>query len=261
MKKITVSSEIMIYNSDIIEGLNQIEDNSIDLIFIDPPYNLGKFFNGEGKDKWSDENEYLEWCYKWLELGIKKLKINGCIYLMASTQYMPFFDIYLRKKLYILSRIVWHYDSSGVQAKKYYGSLYEPIIFAVKSKRNYTFNYEKIMIETKTGSKRKLIDYRKNPPQPYNNVKVPGNVWYFPRVRYKMPEYIKHPSQKPEILLERIIKASSNEGDLILDMFSGTFTTGVIAARYKRKYIGIEISSEYTKNGIKRIEKEIENNG
>ena len=85
------------------------------------------------------------------------------------------------------------------------------------SKAKYIFNSQDILVEAKTGAKRGLIDYRKNPPQPYNTKKVPGNVWEFPRVRFKMEEYENHPSQKPESLMERIILASSNEGDIVLD--------------------------------------------
>ena len=109
--------------------------------------------------------------------------------------------------------------------------------------------------------KRKLIDYRKNPPQPYNTEKVPGNVWNFPRVRYRMPEYEKHPTQKPIKLLERIIKASSNEGDTVLDPFSGTFTTSYVAKMLKRKSIGIEIDGDYTKIGLRRVLEQSQLNG
>lgn len=229
-----------------------IQDESIDLIFADPPYNIGKNFNGT-KDKWESDEDYLIWCYKWLELCIRKLKSNGSFYVMASTQNMPYIDIYLRKHLTILSRIVWYYDSSGVQAKKYYGSLYEPILFCVKDKNNYTFNSEEILVEAKTGSVRKLIDYRKPIPSIYNSKKVPGNVWEIPRVRYRMEEYENHPTQKPIALLERIINASSNGDDIILDPFSGTFTTSFVAKELNRKSIGIEIEEEYVKIGLRRL--------
>ena len=226
---------------DAIEVLsNEVKDNSIDLIFADPPYNIGKNFNGT-RDKWISDEAYLKWSYQWLDLCIKKLKSNGSIYVMTSTQSMPYFDIYLRKHLTILSRIVWYYDSSGVQAKKYYGSLYEPILFCVKDKNDYTFNSEDILVTAKTGAVRKLIDYRKSIPTIYNSKKVPGNVWYIPRVRYRMPEYENHPTQKPEALLERIIRASSNEGDIVLDPFAGTFTTCAVAKRLNRRSISIEI--------------------
>lgn len=239
--------------ADALEALKMLPDSSIDLIFADPPYNIGKNFNGQ-IEKWETEESYLEWCYEWLDLCIQKLKPNGSFYVMTATQFMPYFDIHLRKKLTILSRIVWSYDSSGVQAKKYYGSMYEPILFCVKDKNNYTFNTNDILVEAKTGAKRKLIDYRKAVPTVYNSEKVPGNVWEFSRVRYRMDEYENHPTQKPISLLERIIKASSNEGDLVLDPFSGTFTTCYVAKELNRKSIGIELQDEYVKIGLRRLQ-------
>lgn len=251
--KILGTTDHKIIHSDAIIALHQeIPDNSIDLIFADPPYNIGKNFAG-CKDKWNTDEEYLAWCYDWLDLCVEKLKPTGALYVMTSTQFMPYFDIFLRNKLIILSRLVWAYDSSGVQAKKHFGSMYEPILFCVKDKNNYTFNANDILIEAKTGAKRKLIDYRKNPPQPYNTEKVPGNVWDFARVRYRMDEYENHPTQKPIALLERIIKASSNVGDLILDPFSGSFTTSYVAKILGRRSIGIELQEEYVKIGLRRL--------
>jgi site-specific DNA-methyltransferase (adenine-specific) len=245
--------EHKIIQGDLLEALsNEVCDNSIDLIFVDPPYNIGKNFNGH-KDKWTTDEDYLNWCYKWINLCIKKLKQNGSMYIMTSTQFMPFFDIFIRKKMTILSRLIWYYDSSGVQAKKYFGSMYEPILFCVKNVENYTFNADEILVEAKTGAKRKLIDYRKNPPQVYSSEKVPGNVWEFARVRYRMDEYENHPTQKPIALLERIIKASSNVGDTILDPFSGTFTTSFVAKQLDRKSIGIELQEDYVKIGLRRL--------
>lgn len=243
-----------IIHSDALKALTtQVADNSVDLIVADPPYNIGKNFNGH-IEKWTTEEEYLVWCYEWIDLCIKKLKPNGSFYVMTATQFMPFFDIYLRKKLNILSRIIWSYDSSGVQAKNYYGSMYEPIFFCVKDKNNYTFNSNDILVEAKTGAKRKLIDYRKAVPTVYNTEKVPGNVWEFARVRHRMDEYENHPTQKPIALLERIIKASSNQGDLVMDPFSGTFTTCAVAKELKRNCIGIELQDEYVKIGLRRLQ-------
>lgn len=242
-----------IFHGDTISTLSKyIPTDSVDLIFIDPPYNIGKQFSNF-HDKWESEAEYLNWSYQWLDQCIRILKPNGTIYLMTSTQAMPYFDIYLRKKLTILSRIIWHYDSSGVQATKYFGSMYEPILHCVKNKNNYIFNSDNIKIAAKTGAERKLIDYRKPVPTPYNTEKVPGNAWYFPRVRYRMAEYENHPSQKPESLLERIILASSHEGSVILDPFAGTFTTAAVAKRLGRKSISIELQEEYLKIGLRRV--------
>ena len=122
-----------------------------------------------------------------------------------------------------------------------------------KSKNSaYTFNAEDIKIEAKTGSQRKLIDYRKTPPQRYSTEKIPGNVFEFNRVRFKMDEYENHPTQKPEALLERIIKASSSVGDLVLDPFSGSFTTSAVATKLGRKSIGIDINPDYFEIGLRR---------
>lgn len=230
----------------------QVADASVDLIFVDPPYNIGKRFS-KFYDKWPSDREYAEWCYRWLDICIKKLKPTGSMYLMTSTQAMPYLDLFIREKLTVLSRIIWSYDSSGVQAKKHYGSLWEPILFCVKDKKNYTFNADDILVEAKTGSRRGLIDYRSGIPKPYNTKKVPGNVWEFPRVRYRMDEYEHHPSQKPEALLRRIITSSSNVGDLVLDPFAGTFTTCAVAQWLGRKSVGIEFQEEYYRIGLRRL--------
>lgn len=239
-------------NADVFLGLDSIPNNSVDLVFIDPPYNIGKNFNTT-QDKWKTDKDYLMWAYKWIDMCIEKLKNNGSLYIMTSTQFMPYFDIYIREKMTILSRIVWHYDSSGVQAKKYFGSLYEPILFCVKNEKDYCFNGSEILVEAKTGAKRKLIDYRKPVPTQYNSTKIPGNVWEFPRVRYRMAEYENHPSQKPISLLERIIKASSKKEDVVLDPFSGTFTTSFVCKELERKSIGIDIDESYYKIGLRRV--------
>lgn len=242
-----------IFLGDALEVLrSEVADSSVDLVFADPPYNIGKSFNGR-KDIWSSEKAYLDWCYEWIDLCLQKLKPTGSLYLMAATQNMPHFDLYLRLRLHILSRIVWFYDSSGVQARKYFGSLYEPILFGVKDKNRYTFNADSVLVEAKTGAQRKLIDYRKPVPTVYNTQKVPGNVWQIPRVRYRMDEYENHPTQKPVALLERIILASSNPGDCVLDPFSGTFTTGYVAQKWERRSIGIEIEEAYVKIGLRRL--------
>lgn len=241
-----------VYHGDVLDILSSLPNQSVDLIFADPPYNIGKKYI-DFKDKWPSDEAYFSWCETWLACCIDKLKSNGSLYVMSSTQSMPFFDLYLRRKLHVLSRIVWHYDSSGVQARNYFGSLYEPILYCVKDRQNYTFNADEIMVEAKTGAKRQLIDYRKKVPAVYSSKKVPGNVWYFPRVRYRMPEYEDHPSQKPESLLERIILASSNKNDVVLDPFSGTFTTCAVAQRLGRQSIGIELQEAYIKIGLRRL--------
>ena len=246
------SEQSLVIFNDCIDTLNCMEEKSVDLIFADPPYNLGKDF-GNDSDSWKNRKEYLDWCYKWIDACFRVLKDNGTFYLMNSTQNIPYISVYLQEHYFIVNDIIWAYDSSGVQSKKKYGSLYEPILMATKNANTkYTFNYQDILVEAKTGAKRGLIDYRKNPPQPYNTQKVPGNVWEFSRVRFKMDEYENHPSQKPEALLERIIKASSNEGEIVLDPFGGSFSTSAVAVRLGRRAISMDISRDYFKIGIRR---------
>lgn len=242
----------LVINGDALDVLKAIESNSVDLIFSDPPYGIGKDF-GNSSDFFNNSEEYFNWCKLWIDECMRILSKKGVMYFMSSTQYMPILDTYVDKKYYVINRIVWTYDSSGVQPKNKFGSNYEPILMITHDKNTkYKFYRDNIMVEAKTGAQRKLIDYRKTPPQPYNTKKVPGNVWEFPRVRYRMEEYENHPTQKPELLLERIILSATKPGDIVLDPFSGSFTTSAVANRLGRKSIGIELNHEYFKIGLRR---------
>jgi adenine-specific DNA-methyltransferase len=237
---------------DSLHILRCLQEKSVHLIFADAPYNIGKNF-GNNQDAWKTKEDYIDWCKVWIDECMRILKDEGTMYFMTATQHMPYLDVYISEHYNVLSRIVWVYDSSGVQSKNCYGSLYEPILMVNKSKYHaYTFNAEDIKVEAKTGAQRKLIDYRKTPPQLYNEEKIPGNVFEFNRVRFKMEEYENHPTQKPEALLERIIKASSHKGDIVLDPFSGSFTTSAVATKLGRKSIGIDINPEYFEIGLRR---------
>src|SRR5438046_1244756 len=104
-----------VFWGDCLAVLNgRLPNASVHLIFADPPYNIGKQF-ADFRDQWPSDEAYAEWCHSWLDLCFAKLKPKGTMYVMASTQSMPFLDLYIRKRLTVLSRIVWHYDSSGVQ--------------------------------------------------------------------------------------------------------------------------------------------------
>ena len=246
------SGSSMAILGDCLGVLKGMKSKSVNLIFADAPYNIGKDF-GNNHDKWDSLQNYIEWCKAWLNECMRVLRDDGTMYFMTATQHMPYLDVYVSENYNVLCRIVWAYDSSGVQSKKIFGSLYEPILMINKSaKAQYTFNVKDILVEAKTGAKRRLIDYRKNPPQPYHTEKVPGNVWDFNRVRFRMDEYENHPTQKPEALLERIIRASSSKGDLVLDPFSGSFTTSAVAERLGRYSIGIELNRDFFEIGLRR---------
>ena len=237
-----------VYNMDCIEYMKTLPNECIDLIIADVPYNIGKDY-GNNSDK-INHNDYLKNIHLWIKEFNRILKNNGTMFIYTGKQYYPYYYLEIEKMFTIQNQIIWNYDSSGVQAKTKYGSLYEPMIFATKHRKKYTFNADFAMVEAKTGSKRKLIDYRKNPPQPYNTMKVDGDVWNFTRVRYKMSEYTTHPTQKPLSICDRIIKVHSNENDLVYIPFAGSGSEIESCIRNNRNYIATELNNDYIENII-----------
>ena len=223
--------------------MRTLPDKCIDLIIADPPYNIGKDY-GNKTDKQSKE-DYLEFIKIFMEQSERLLKESGSLILYTGKQYYPYWYIEVEKYMKIINQIIWKYDSSGVQPKNKYGGIYEPIIYAAMNDKKRTFNKEHCMVEAKTGAKRGLIDYRKNPPQPYNTKKIDGDVWEFVRVRYKMPEYTNHPTQKPLSICDRIIKVHSNENDLIYIPFAGSGSEIVSSIINNRNWIATELNREY----------------
>ena len=137
----------MVILGDSLDVLKKMKSKTVQLIFADAPYNIGKNF-GNNLDKWKNVNDYVEWCKRWLDECFRILSDDGTIYFMTATQHMPFLDVYISEKYNVLCRIVWAYDSSGMQSKKIFGSLYEPILMANKSKKSkYTFNQNDILVE------------------------------------------------------------------------------------------------------------------
>ncbi|MEO2248558.1 DNA methyltransferase [Staphylococcus saprophyticus] len=107
----------IIINGDSLNVLKNISDNSVDLIFADPPYNIGKDFE-TNLDKWENIDSYVDWCKCWLDECMRILKDNGTFYFMTATQHMPYLDVYVSERYHVISRIIWSYDSSGVQSKR-----------------------------------------------------------------------------------------------------------------------------------------------
>ena len=220
-----------------------LPDKYIDLIIGDPPYNIGKDY-GNPSDKQSKE-QYLKFICDFINQSKRILKDSGTLILYTGKQYYPYWHIEVEKNMKVINQIIWRYDSSGVQPKNKYSGVYEPIIYAAINDKKRTFNKEYCMVKAKTGAERKLIDYRKNPPQQYNTQKIDGDVWDFVRVRYKMPEYTNHPTQKPLSICDRIVNVHSNENDLVYIPFAGSGSEIESCIKNNRNWIATEINKEY----------------
>ena len=242
-----------IIEADILDGLKLVPNGSVNLIFADAPYNTGTVIYNNWLDKWDSEEAHAAWCYEWLEVALTKLKPNGSIYIMVGTAANAYVDIWLRSRITIKSRIIWHYPSSGSAAKHHFTQLHEPILHCVKNPKNYTFNSEDIAIPSPTGLSGK-IDYRRKIPGQYATTKNPSNHWDFKRVTRTSRENEKGcPTIKPSGLIERVIRASSNENDVVLDCFAGSFAFATVAKRLKRKSLSIERDPAYTAVGRRRL--------
>jgi DNA modification methylase len=239
-----------IYLGDCIEIMGQIPDKTVDLIFADPPFNIGiKYDNYNDEQSYED---YYNWSEKWIEQTYRILKDSGSIYIAIGDEFAAEINIILKRKgLHFRNWIIWYYTFGQNQRKKF-NRAHTHILYWTKHKSNFTFNDFDIRIP----SARQLIynDRRANPKG-----KIPDDVWCeFPRVCGTFKERIgNHPCQMPESLLERIIKASSNEEDLVLDPFGGTGTTAYVAKQLKRHYITMDISESYVDVINKRLNSEI----
>ncbi len=214
------------------ELLKTLETESIDLIVADPPYNLGKDY-GNNHDLKGFE-EYILFTREWLSEAKRVLKPEGSIYVFMGVRFISYlYDIMDRDlKLFFNSWIVWHY-TQGMGKTKGFSPRHDDILVFNKGK-NFTFNLDDIRAPQKF--------YRER-----NNMRGanPGDVWQFSHVHYSNPNRQNHPTQKPEGIIERIVLASSNKGDIVLDPFSGSGTTLRVCQQLGRKAIGFELNPEY----------------
>jgi site-specific DNA-methyltransferase (adenine-specific) len=245
-----------IFCADAVAGLRSMPRKYFDLIIADPPYNSGKDF-GNKSDK-QDQEEYKKWVYDWVKLLVRVIKDDGSVYICCDWKQSALYEDALAKAGFkILNRITWKRDK-GRGAKKNWKQNMEDIWFAVRDKKRYTFNVDVVKIPKKV-----IAPYKENgkPKDWYINddgaaerMTHPSNIWTDMIVPFwSMPENTEHPTQKPEALIERIILASSNKGDKVLDLFSGSGTTSVVAKRLGRKFIGIEMNPDYVRLGMKRL--------
>ena len=234
----------MLYLGDCIEIMKKLERNKIDLIFADPPYflsNDGKSIRSGkvvsvNKGDWDKKDNYENvdsFTYNWLKECHRILKYDGTIW--VSGTHHNVFDIERNMKkigFNIINIVIWHKsDPPPLIYKNKFRFSYEFIIWAKKGSKHY-FNYDEMY--------------------GVNNQEV-EDVWLMDAVQMSEKKHGYHPTQKPEKLLERIIKASSKEGDIVLDPFLGSGTTCYVAKRLNRKYIGIEKEEKYFNIAIKRI--------
>jgi len=233
---------------DCIEVLAKVRKPFADLIFADPPFNIGYKYD-KYYDKVKSKN-YIAWTKQWMRLCKKVLKPHGSFYIAIGDEYAANVKI-IADELGLTMRnwIIWHY-SFGQQMKKKFARAHTHIFYFVHDKKNFTFNDYAVRIP----SDRQLIynDKRADPKG-----KMPDDVWdEYPRVCGTFRERAGwHPCQMPEALLKKIVAVSSNPGDCVLDPFSGSGTTAAAACQLARNYVGIEISQKYVENTEKRLSK------
>ncbi len=215
-----------------IELFKNLANESIDLIVADPPYNLGKDY-GNNHDLKGFE-EYILFTKEWLTEARRVLKPNGTIYVFMGVRFISYlYDVMDRElQLYFNSWIVWHY-TQGLGKTKGFSPRHDDILVFNKGK-DFIFNLDDVRVPQKF--------YRER-----NNMRGanPGDVWQFSHVHYSNPNRQDHPTQKPEGIIERMVLASSNKGDLVLDPFSGSGTTLRVCQQLDRKALGFELNPEY----------------
>jgi DNA modification methylase len=231
---------------DCIEVLGRIHNPFADLIFADPPFNIGYKY-----DKYYDKvkkKNYVAWTKDWMTVCKKVLKPHGSFYIAIGDDYAANVKIIADDLgLFMRNWIIWHY-TFGQQTKNKFARAHTHIFYFVNDNKNFTFNGHAVRVP----SDRQLVynDRRANPVG-----KMPDDVWNgFSRVCGTFKERAGwHPCQMPESLLKRIIAVSSNPGDCVLDPFSGSGTTAAAAYQLSRNYVGIEISGKYVQNANERL--------
>lgn len=244
-----------IINQDIFEVIDLLPESFVDLLFIDPPYNISKKFN-KVSFKEMDLVQYENYIDSWLVKSTKLLKPNASIYICGDWTSSPSIFKIGSKYFNVKNRITWEREK-GRGAKTNWKNCTEDICFFTNSDK-YTFNVEEVKLRRKVLAPYK--DEKKNPKDWKKNIDgnfrdtYPSNIWNDISVPFwSMPENTDHPTQKPEKLLAKIILASSNKGDVVCDPFMGSGTTAVVAKKLGRKFVGVEIDEYYCCLAEKRL--------
>jgi len=255
-----------IYNSviygDALLVMKRMPSKSVHLIITSPSYEVGKEYETNGAFK-----DYLNFHEEIIKEAKRILKDNGAIYWnVAQTpknkEIIPlgaiFYNIFKKEYYYLKNWIIWRFEG-GLNCKNRLSGRYENVLWFVKNPKKFIFNLDKIRITPKWKNDKRNNPKGKNPTDFWEFV-VDNSVWDINRVVNVSKEKTIHPCQFPEKMIERIIKASSNKNNIVLDMFNGSGTTCKVAKDLNRKFIGIDKELKYCKVAIKRINNDIPNN-
>lgn len=231
---------------DAFAALDKMQDCSVDLLITDPPYDLDKDFGGFAFKKMGFE-KYAEYTQQWIDKVKSKLRPNASVYVCSDWRSSVALAPVLDKNFILRNRITWEREK-GRGAKANWKNSMEDIFFATVSD-DYYFNLDavkqlkRVIAPYKADGKPK--DWFETPEGKFR-LTCPSNFWNDVSVPYwSMPENTAHPTQKPEKLIAKLMLASSKENDVVLDIFSGSGTTGVVAKKLGRKYIDIEKNPRY----------------
>ena len=252
-----------IHNLDCVQAMQQLEAGSVDLVFADPPFNIGYKYDVYEDRK--DAPSYLSWSKEWISGVHRALKPNGTVWLAIGDDYAAELKLLSQQVgFHCRSWVIWYY-TFGVNCKYKFSRSHTHIFHFVKDKKTCTFNREAILVPSarqmvyadKRGAKEgRLPDdtWVLRPQDLTEGFQPDDSTWYFPRVAgtFKEREGF-HGCQMPEQLLGRIIKVSSNPGELVLDPFSGSSTTVAVAKKLGRQFVAFDISEEYIERGMKRL--------
>lgn len=253
VSKIGTIQEGSLINGDAFQILRELPPAKCDLLFADPPYNLTKTFGKEKFAKASDE-AYEAWLDSWLSMCVPLLKDTASVYICGDWRSGSAIQRVGSKYFKLRNRITWEREK-GRGAKANWKNASEDIWFFTVSDE-FTFNLDAVKQR-----RRVMAPYRENgKPKDWDEAGKfrdthPSNLWTDISVPFwSMPENTDHPTQKPEKLLAKIILASTNPGDLILDPFSGSGTSAVVAKKLGRRFVAIESDEQYCLLAAKRLE-------
>lgn len=242
-------------NQDIFQIIDYLPPESVDLLFIDPPYNLNKKFNSNNFKK-QNLDTYTQWINKCLSSLKRLLKSTASIYICCDWQSSPAVFAAIKNRFQVRNRITWEREK-GRGASKNWKNASEDIWFCTVS-NSYTFNVDAVKLKRKV-----MAPYTvKGVPKDWERTEAgnyrlthPSNLWTDLTIPFwSMPENTDHPTQKPEKLIAKIILASSHPGDVIFDPFLGSGTTSVVAKKLGRQFFGVELDELYCCLTEKRLE-------